>query len=135
MSETRKLRVEVADGSVAEIAVEFSTHEPWIIWVSGLGTGACEFTGGDLFEALVALRTELERAGKRLICAGARIDSFPSGMSRSMGGGRRAYITRLGAPATETVDIFDTTSSDSVGTVSEQKAFHDQWVRSLTGAK
>ena len=59
-----------------------------------------------------------------LLCAGARPDIFPSGMSRGMGDGRKAYITRLGQPALRTglVDIFDDAELDAVRTIEEQTA-------------
>jgi hypothetical protein len=52
-------------------------------------------------------------------------------MSRSMGGGRKAYIIRLGASATEMLDIFDFAPAESVGTVAQQEDFHARWVASL----
>jgi hypothetical protein len=61
----------------------------------------------DLFEALADLRQSLEEQGIRLFCNGARTDVWPSGMSRSMSGGRKAYVLRLGTHARDLVDIFD----------------------------
>jgi len=68
-----------------------------------------------------------------LLCAGARPDVFPSGMSRGMGDGRKAYITRLGQRAlrTDLVDIFDDAELDAVRTIEEQTAFHERWVEAL----
>lgn len=92
-----------------------------------------EFSGDDLFDALVKLRTQLERHGCQLLCKGARPDVFPSGMSRSMGGGRQAYIMRLGKPARmeDLVDIFDFAAAEQVDVVDAQKEFREKWINSL----
>lgn len=49
----------------------------------------------------------------------------PSGMSRSMGRGRKANVMRLGEPADEAglVDIFDPAEATQVGTVDERIKF------------
>ena len=77
------------------------------------------------------LRKQLEGAGFRLLCAGARRDAYPSGMARSMGGARKAYIFELGKPATELVDIFAEAQPEQVGTMDEQQRFRQQWMTSL----
>jgi hypothetical protein len=89
------------------------------------------FEGSDLFDALMSLRKQLEGAGFRLLCAGARRDVYPSGMARSMGNARKAYIFELGKPATELVDIFAEARPEQVGTVDEQQRFRQQWMTSL----
>lgn len=82
-----------------------------------------------MFEALIALRLLLERRGGCLLCAGARTNVFPSSMSRDMGGGRMAYVLRLGEPALELVDIFASAERSQVGTVEEQRAFQSLWMQ------
>lgn len=131
MSELHTIRLEVSNGSLDTLAVEVPNTSPWKLLASGAGFRSREFVGEDLFEALIALRKELEKTGYRLLCAGARVDVFPSGMSRSMGGGRKAYITQLGEPATDTIDIFAEAEPGAVGTVEQQKEFHTKWIRSL----
>ncbi len=56
-----------------------------------------------------------------------------SGMSRSMSGGRKAYVTKLGRPALaqDLVDIFDYAEPNCVGSVTDQQVFHSKWVESL----
>jgi hypothetical protein len=76
---------------------------------------AC-FTELDLYKAMQSLREHLEAKGYQLLCAGARPDVMPSAMSRSMGGGRQAYVLRPGKQATELVDIFDYAEPAVVGT-------------------
>jgi hypothetical protein len=50
-----------------------------------------------------------------------------------MGAGRKAYITRLGAPSlgADLVDIFDYAGPEVVDSVAKQKAFHEKWAASL----
>jgi hypothetical protein len=89
--------------------------------------------GESLFDALVALRQKLEPLGYRLRCAGSDVDVYPSGMSRSMGDGRKAYRLTLGKPGLtkDLVDIFETSPRDEPATVAEQQAFFQRWVESL----
>ncbi len=92
-----------------------------------------EGTGESLFDALTALRRELEPQGFRLRCAGCAVDVYPSGMSRSMGDGRKAYRLTPGKPGLtkDLVDIFDVSEKDALATVAEQEAFFQRWVESL----
>lgn len=131
MSDVRTIRFQASDGSLGTLTVEVADVPPWKLVVSGGTLHGRSFEGRDLFESLIALRSELERAGCRLLCAGARIDAFPSSMSRSMGAARRVYITHLGRPATDTINIFDEAQPGSTGTVEQQKEFHKKWIRSL----
>ncbi len=132
MSEKKSIKVQLRDGSIQEAEVEF-TAPPWRLRLSGLSLPVLDFSGNDLFEAQIALRLALEKIEARLLCAGARPDVFPSGMSRDMGGGRKAYITRMGARSSraDLVDIFDCAAPETVGSVEEQRAFHEKWVESL----
>ena len=88
----------------------------------------------DLFEALREMRAELESAGCQLLCAGARPYVTVSGMSRSMGGGRKGYIVHLGSPASRTdmVDIFDYAEPALVGTIQQQRDYFRAWAESLS---
>ena len=108
-----------------------SPAPPWTLAVSGDDYGNKEFGGRDLFEALIALRRDIEAQGGRLLCAGARRDVYSSGMARSMGNARKAYVMKLGEPATVMVDIFDHADPNLVSTIDEQRNFRDQWVASL----
>jgi hypothetical protein len=89
--------------------------------------------GSDLFVALRELRTKIEEFGHRLLCNGARIDSWPSPMSRDMGRARKVYLTRLGRATTRSdlVDIFGHADPALIGTVTEQENYHDEWMASL----
>jgi hypothetical protein len=133
MNEANAIKVRLGDGTIKECAIVPSSSPPWRFAFSGIELPVPEFAGDDLFEALIALRSELEKIGAQLLCAGARPEVFPSGMSRSMGGGRKAYVTRLGSPAlrTDLVDILEYAGPEAVGSVAQQKAFHEKWTGSL----
>jgi hypothetical protein len=107
--------------------------ELWQIQLVNFEENVASFGETDLYEAMQALRQYLEAKGCQLLCAGARPDVVPSGMSRSMGGGRQAYIIRLGKQATEVVDIFDYSEPDLVGTVQQQRQYVEAWRASSRG--
>jgi hypothetical protein len=120
VSEAIKIPAVSAGGVVEQVSISPSVRSPWTLVVSGLGMQSRAFEGNDLFDALTALRKDLENLGFRLLCAGARPDVYPSGMARSMGNARKAYICELGRPATELVDIFAGARPEQVSTLSEQ---------------
>lgn len=91
------------------------------------------FNGSDSFNSLNLLNKHLEEHGSKLLCNGARIDVYPSGMSRNMGGGVQAYITKLGEHADDLVNIFDYAEPKLVGTVEAQELFHQKWLGSING--
>lgn len=133
MSETRKLKVQFSNGTIQECSVEYTSTPPWRLKFFGLGLKQAEFEDRDLFEALITLRRELEQSNAQLLCSGARPDVLPSGMSRSMSGGIKAYIIQIGKPELSNVlvNIFDYAEPDIVGTVEEQMAFKQQYINSL----
>lgn len=133
MSQVKKINVMLSDRVIQECSIEYMDAYPWILKCFGLELKQHIFEGNDLFESLTAFRQELESQGIQLLCAGARPDVYPSGMSRGMGGGKKAYITRLGQPAlnNDLIDIFDYTEPDKVGTIDEQWAFHERWIAAL----
>lgn len=92
--------------------------------------------GGDYFDALVALRKQLEAERTFIRVNGACRDVWPSGMSRSMGGGIKAYRMRLGSPArmADLVAIFECSAEAEPTTIAEQEKFRDQWFASLSAA-
>lgn len=49
-------------------------------------------TADDFFDALRQIRLELETQNVMILCNGARIDAYPSGMSRQMSLGRIVYL-------------------------------------------
>jgi hypothetical protein len=132
MNEGKSLRIRLSNGTIKECTVVPSEASPWKLLLVGSEFGGREFSGDDLFEALLKLRKQLEKDGAQLLCVGAQFDIWPSGMARSMAGGRKAYSTRLGEPAGGQLrDILDFSDAASVGTVAEQETFHKKWVESL----
>lgn len=84
----------------------------------------------DYFAAMQRLRQKIEPGGQRLLCFGSRRDVWSSGMARSMGVGNMAYL--LSYPGTELKpirSIYDYAPRDTVGTVEEQEAWHEAWVK------
>lgn len=133
MSEERTIRVRRADGGVEEGRLRIAVSPPWSLSLSVSGRATINVAAEDLFDALCHLREQLEGVGAQLLCAGAQRNVFPSGMSRSMGGGRRAYVLRPGRRPTpeDLVDIFD--EAEDLVTVREQREFYAAWTRSLQG--
>lgn len=80
-------------------------------------------TADDAFEALAAVRLQLERDGWLLGVEGSRIDVWPSGMARDQGGGLRAYRVRRGRRPSldDLVDVF-APAVEHLATVGEQRA-------------
>lgn len=87
----------------------------------------------DYFSAMCAIRRVLEQDGALLRCYGASRNVYPSGMSRSMGGGVKAYKLSMGSQAklADLVSIFDTGPDITPATVAEQEHFFQDWLKSL----
>lgn len=135
MNETISLVLLDAAGHASEATLEILPGSPVRVRLSTECAGDLDDAADDVFEALCRIRRKLESFGAVLLCAGARVDVFPSGMSRSMGLGRKAYANRLGQPARQEdlVDLFEPAEPGQVRTVDEQKEFHAQWIQSLRG--
>jgi hypothetical protein len=95
------------------------------------GEVAVSGEAGDLFEALVTVRRQLEQQGVLLGCNGCRRNVYPSPMLRQAGQGRRAYVLTLPRTATKppTVDIFERAPDlSTVVTVVEQRKWFERWL-------
>jgi hypothetical protein len=128
------LKARLSDGSVTELWMEISVDVQSRLEQIQLENAERDvtcFRETDIFKAMQTLREYLEAKDCQLLCAGARPDVWPSGMSREMGGGRKAYVMQLGKPATELVDIFDYAEPAAVGTVQQQREFVEAWFASL----
>jgi hypothetical protein len=121
------------NGDVVDTRVKFTDTPPWCIEAIVDGLQVLEFHGGDLFDCLCKLRTELDKLGIKLLCNGSRIDAYPSRMSRDMGGAKKVYLLTMGQQGRleDLVDIFDEAPAERIGTVEEQKAFYRKWLDSL----
>ena len=89
-------------------------------------------TADDFFDALRQIRLELETQNAMILCNGARIDAYPSGMSRQMSLGRIVYLNQTGQPAKHKAAIFDKADADWVASVAEQDKYHCDWLASLS---
>lgn len=89
--------------------------------------------GSDFFDALCVIRQRLEQQGALLDCYGASLNVFPSGMSRDMGRGLKAYKLTLGQRGRmqDLVRIFDTGSDVQPATVAAQREFFNVWLKSF----
>jgi hypothetical protein len=81
------------------------------------------------FLALNKIRLKLEGIGIKILCHGARIDVYPSGMLLTT---VKAYEIEMGQKATKMIVIFDPTDDiHKIATVEEQKAYFDSWFVSI----
>lgn len=87
----------------------------------------------DFFSAMCAIRQIIEMEGMLLCCYGASKNVYPSGMSRNMGLGDKAYKLNKGQPAkmSDVVSIFETGPDIIPATVKEQEQYFHEWVESL----
>jgi hypothetical protein len=133
MSQIHHVTGRLSNGELRDFEIEVSNVEPWTLRFRKLDDNERLIQATDLFIALQEMRAELEEEGCLLLCAGARPDVAPSGMSRSMGGGRKAYFLKMGSPVykRELVDIFSPAAPDTVGTVQQQRKFFQAWLESL----
>ena len=94
---------------------------------------ALQADGPDLFAALQQLRRSLELLGWVPLCNGARVDCYPSGMARDMGGGASVYVLSA-KPGLHRrlplVGTFDPAPKESVGTVEDQDEYFRRWLGS-----
>lgn len=124
------------DGTEALCSLEiYEEDEGFRLRLQGVPGQDQDLEGRDesLFDALSALRRELEPRGYRLRCSGTAVDVYPSGMARSMGDGRKAYRLTPGKPGLtkDLVDIFEVSESDAPATLAEQEAYFQRWIESL----
>jgi hypothetical protein len=87
----------------------------------------------DCFAALQIIRRKAEGLSWNICCKGARRNVWPSGMSRSMGGGKKAYVLEMGQQSRRDslVKIFDADIPESYSSVADQEAYAHAWFESL----
>ena len=131
----RQQSVLIADQNNRLVSCELSINDrpPYAIRLDYDLVRGQVFSGRDLFECLIALRRELEKAGVQILCNGARVDAWPSSMSRQMGRARKVYINVPGRSTllTDLVGIFDHADLEKIGSVEQQRAYHRMWFDSL----
>ncbi len=131
--ESKCVKVWLRDGTICDCVLQVPTAAPWQVGLSGVDSKTFSASGSDLFKAIWTLRKQLELLGMSLLIKGARKNVVCSGMSRSMGGGRKAYVVQLGKPALreEIVDILDDATVEQIASIQEQQDYYQQWVESL----
>ncbi|MEV4131859.1 hypothetical protein AB0J72_06795 [Dactylosporangium sp. NPDC049742] len=137
MSVTRTpIRVLTPDGTQEWALDRAETDEAEVLALLAPDGREWTATAENLFHALAALRLQVEPDGIRLCCNGARRDVYPSRMALSMAGGEIAYLLRRGRrpsiPASF-VSVLDPADCSDVVTVEEQRAWYDDWWRTVTG--
>ena len=107
--------------------------EPCVLTYTDIEFCEKNFEGVDLFDALNNLRLFLESEGWLLICTGSRIDAYPSGMSRQMSNGRKAYLHEMNVKPEKksVVDIFTNAPLEKIGTINEQNKYMEEWRNSI----
>lgn len=92
-----------------------------------------EACAADYFEAFCAIRLELEKERLIPFCYGASLNVYPSGMSRNMGDGVKAYKLSTGQQAKmkDLVHIFSEGPDVIPSYVSRQREFFDEWLNPL----
>lgn len=85
-------------------------------------------SGYDYFEALRNVRHQFEPEGYRLLCYGASLDVWPSGMCRDMGEGLKAYkLPQDDTAKPQLFGIFETGPDVVAATYQAQRAFSRRW--------
>ncbi len=134
-TQRQQVRLDMAtvNGDKEVCLLEYTSGKPVDMSVSCAVLGTISVTADDLFEALRLIRLEAEKHGYLILCNGARIDAYPSRMSRQMGKGGKLYVFKIGMPAQrdDLVNIFDPTEFQRVGTVAAQRVAYDEWLSSL----
>ncbi len=85
----------------------------------------------DAFAALNAARAKFEPQGWRFLCNGARRDCFAFGAQIRADLGEQVFQLKPGKPAArdDLLNIFMPAEAGMVGTLAEQRAFFDDWLK------
>lgn len=147
MDEVELVRVMDADKSISqwELSWGYSDEEYTLTVSDPVSNRSWSARRPDVFDAFCEIRRQLEPEGIRICVSGARVDVYPSGMSREMGGGHMAYVYRkpnilrrllLWIPSVapyKLVYIFSPAPCDLVVSVDEQESYFDRWMNRETG--
>ncbi len=127
------IRALLPTDEIINCTTNYTDSAPWKININCEKNGVFQSEGNDLFESFVNLRQQLRSKEIILLCNGSRRNIFPSPMLRQSGGGKKAYLLRLGVPARreDIVNIFDSVEINNVDTIENQKDFYGQWLNSL----
>lgn len=129
-ADTRPLKVVRGDGVEETWTLTVVDGEDdCLLRLEDLNGSVWEATDLTVWHALGALRAQLDPAGVRLYCQGARIDAYVSGMSVSMSDGWLAYILRSWRRprSRDLVNVLDPAPLRKIGTVAEQAQYFERW--------
>jgi hypothetical protein len=124
----QKIKIQTEKELVFNAEIEYyqagSFINKWALEFTSPLTKKLFFIDGDIFECFNQLRLELAKHDLKVLCAGARIDVYPSGMSRNMGGGVVAQVSSIdstsGEEDVQLVNIFDYAEPDLIVSVEKQ---------------
>lgn len=147
MKETEIIRAVNAAGAESNWTAETELNEgEFQLSISEPGTDRTWTSAGpDLFDCFNEIRRQVEPSGIRFCVSGARIDAYPSGMSREMGGGQILYILPkpnlarkliwiAGWRRRKKVYIFSPAPCSLVGSVDQQEEYFDKQIREWSGS-
>jgi len=131
--ESRQLKLLKSDGRMVECTASFDVSIDSAISISFEDKPAKVFEDEDLFKSMILIREHLKKEGTILLCNGARRDVYPSGMSRGMGKGRKAYTLVIGEQARKAnlIDIFDYAEPSMIAGIESQLEYYEEWKHSL----
>jgi hypothetical protein len=127
------VQIKTSGGAIMSSTLSYSDTAPWRIQLDYGVVSETVFDGDDLFACLCSVRRAIEHEACQLLCNGARLDAYPSPMSREMGGGRMVYLLQKGQHGRpgNLVDAFAFSDPSTIATVEEQKKFYFDWLESL----
>lgn len=130
---TSKLEISSECVITYESTVSYEETSPCSLKFESSEFGHKRFNDIDIFGCLCELRKFLEKEDWNILCNGARVDAYPSTMSRQMGGGQKLYLLKVGEQPkrNDLVNIFDRAAPDKIGTVDEQRGYYNKWVESV----
>ncbi len=136
MTETYSVPVVFKDGKSVKGSLEAGLSNDWSnLWRVSLSfeNRLIVKESSDCFGALTEIRRELEKEDIKLLCYGSCKNVRPSGMSRDMGGGIKAYRYALGKKPemNDLVNIFATGPDVIPASIREQEDFWQTWVNWL----
>ena len=120
-------------GKISTGIIRYSETDPY--WVEAIISDKVVHSDGlDLFAALQEVRRSLWKAEISPLVNGARVDAYPSSMTREMSGGLLAYLHELGVRPSKSdlVNIFDRADASMIGSVESQEKYFSTWQASIS---
>ncbi len=129
MKEKLEIKVLMSNQRVCNAFITVTTTPTCEIEFHAKNYDMKKFVGLDLFEAAMQLRKWLEVKGNFALCNFSRKNIQPSGMSRQMSFGRKAYLVNS-EDVLSTVDIFASCDINQISKFRARKLFIGQWAKS-----